>query len=114
MGAKIIGFILYLALSYGVIYALISKRFRCVWNIGEQRVRAAVLVAMVVIIAVGTMLVGPLPMVLLVVALIAELHRFDRVVEAGVDHRLGPSRRRPRASPGTQPLALDRVLEADA
>ncbi len=71
MGAKIIGFILYLALSYGVIYALISKRFRCGWNIGEQRVRAAVLVAMAVIIAVGTMLVGPLPMVLLVVALVA-------------------------------------------
>ena len=71
MGAKIIGFMLYLALSYGVIYALISKRFRCEWNIGEQRVRAAVLVAMVVIIAVGTMLVGPLPMVLLVVALVA-------------------------------------------
>jgi hypothetical protein len=71
MGAKIIGFILYLALSYGVIYALISKQFRCGWNIGEQRVRAAVLVAMVVIIAIGTMLVGPLPMVLFVVALVA-------------------------------------------
>jgi hypothetical protein len=71
MGAKIIGFILYLALSYGVIYALISKRFRRGWNIGEQRARAAVLVAMAVIIAVGTMLVGPLPMVLLVVALVA-------------------------------------------
>ena len=48
-------------------YALISKRSR----IGEQRVGAAVLVAMGVIIAVGTMLVGPLPMVLLVVALVA-------------------------------------------
>ena len=71
MGAKVIGFILYLALSYGVIYALISKRLRCGWNIAEQRVRAAVLVAMVVIIAVGTMLVGPLPMVLLVVSLVA-------------------------------------------
>ena len=45
MGAKIIGFLLYLALSYGVIYALISKRFRCRLNIGEQQVRAAVLVA---------------------------------------------------------------------
>jgi hypothetical protein len=71
MGAKIIGFILYLALSYGVIFALISKRFRSGWNIGGQRVRAAVLIAMAVIIAVGTMLVGPLPMVLLVVALVA-------------------------------------------
>jgi hypothetical protein len=71
MGAKIIGFILYLALSYGVIFALISKRFRSGWDIGEQRVRAAVLIAMAVIIAVGTMLVGPLPMLLLVVALVA-------------------------------------------
>ena len=57
MGAKIIGFLLYLALSYGVIYALISKRFRCRLNIGEQQVRAAVLVAIAVIIALGTMLV---------------------------------------------------------
>ena len=71
MGAKIIGFLLYLALSYGVIYALISKRFRCRLNIGEQQVRAAVLVAIAVIIALGTMLVGPLPTVLLVVALVA-------------------------------------------
>jgi hypothetical protein len=71
MGPKIIGFILYLAVSYGVIYALISKRFQRGWNIGEQRVRAAVLVAMVVIIAVGTILVGPLPVVLLVVSLVA-------------------------------------------
>jgi hypothetical protein len=71
MGAKIFGFILYLALSYGVIYALISKQFQSGWIIGEQRVRAAVLIAMAVIIAVGTMLVGPLPMVLLVVALVA-------------------------------------------
>jgi len=71
MGGKIIGFILYLVLSYGVIYALTSKRFRRGWNIGEQQVRAAVLIAMAVIIAVGTMLVGPLPMVLLVVALVA-------------------------------------------
>ena len=57
MGAKIIGFLLYLALSYGVIYALISKRFRSRLNIGEQQVRAAVLVAIAVIIALGTMLV---------------------------------------------------------
>ena len=71
MGAKVIGFILYLALSYGVIYALISKRFRRGWNIGEQRVPAAVLIAMALIIAVGTMLVGPLTMMLLVVALVA-------------------------------------------
>jgi hypothetical protein len=71
MGAKILGFILYLTLSYGVIYLLVSKRFLQGWNIKETQVKAAILAAIVVIIAVGTMLVGPLPMVLLVVALVA-------------------------------------------
>jgi hypothetical protein len=71
MGTKIVGFILYLTLSYGVIYLLVSKRFLQGWNIKETQVKAAILVAIVVIIAVGTMLVGPLPMVLLVVALAA-------------------------------------------
>jgi hypothetical protein len=71
MGAKIVGFILYLALSYGVIYLLVSKRYLRGWNIGESQVRAAILAAIVLIIVVGTMLVGPLPMVLLVVALVA-------------------------------------------
>ena len=32
MGTKILGFILYLALSYGVIYLLVSKRFLRGWN----------------------------------------------------------------------------------
>ena len=71
MGTKILGFILYLTLSYGVIYLLVSKRFLQGWNIKETQVKAAILAAIVVIIAVGTMLVGPLPMVLLVVALVA-------------------------------------------
>jgi hypothetical protein len=71
MGARIAGFILYLALSYGVIYVLISKRFLRGWNVTEPQVRAAILAAIVIIIAVGTMLVGPLPMVLMFVALVA-------------------------------------------
>jgi hypothetical protein len=71
MGAKIVGFILYLALSYGVIYVLISKRFLREWNVKEPQLRAAIIAAIVLIIAVGTMLVGPLPMVLMAVALVA-------------------------------------------
>jgi hypothetical protein len=71
MGARIVGFILYLALSYGIIYLLISKRFLRGWNMKEPHVRAAILAAIVLIIAVGTTLVGPLPMVLMVVALVA-------------------------------------------
>jgi hypothetical protein len=71
MGAKIVGFILYLALSYGVIYVLVSKRFLREWNVKEPQLRAAIMAVIVLIIAVGTMLVGPLPMVLMVVALVA-------------------------------------------
>jgi hypothetical protein len=71
MGARIVGFIVYLALSYGIIYLLISKRFLRGWNMKEPHVRVAILTAIVLIIAVGTMLVGPLPMVLMVVALVA-------------------------------------------
>jgi hypothetical protein len=71
MGARIVGFILYLALSYGIIYLLISKRFLRGWNMKEPHVRAAILAAIVLIIAVGTTPVGPLPMVLMVVALVA-------------------------------------------
>jgi hypothetical protein len=71
MGARIAGFILYLALSYGVIYVLISKRFLRGWNVTEPQARAAILAAIVIIVAVGTMLVGPLPMVLMFVALVA-------------------------------------------
>jgi hypothetical protein len=63
--------LLYLALSYGMIYLLISKRFLRRWNMKEPQVRAAILTAIGLIISVGTMLVGALPMVLLVVALVA-------------------------------------------
>jgi hypothetical protein len=61
VGARIVGFMLYLALSYGMIYLLISKRFLRGWNMKEPQVRAAILIATILIIAVGTMLVGPLP-----------------------------------------------------
>jgi hypothetical protein len=71
MGARIVGFILYLALSYGVIYVLISERFLRERNIKVPQPKAAIAVAIILIIAVGTMLVGPLPMVLMVIALFA-------------------------------------------
>jgi hypothetical protein len=45
MGTKIVGFILYLTLSYGVIYLLVSKRFLQGWNIKETQVKAAILAA---------------------------------------------------------------------
>jgi hypothetical protein len=70
MGAKILSFILYLALSYGLIYFLIgTKRFLAGWNTKEPVVSAAVVAAIILIIAVGMTIVGPVPMVLLVVAL---------------------------------------------
>ena len=72
MGVKIISFVLYLAVSYGVIYFLIgAKRFLGGWNANEPLISAAIAVATILIVAVGTMLVGPVPMVLMVVALVA-------------------------------------------
>jgi hypothetical protein len=71
MGARIVGFILYLAMSYGVIYVLISERFLRERNIKVPQPKAAVAVAIILIIGVGTMLVGPLPMVLMVIAIFA-------------------------------------------
>jgi hypothetical protein len=72
MGARIIGFILYLTLSYGVIYFLIGpKRLLRGWNPSEPLISAAIIGAIVVIVGIGAMLVGPLPMVLLVIALVA-------------------------------------------
>ena len=72
MGARILGFILFLALSYGAIYFLIgAKRFLAGWDAKEPLISAAIMAATVVIVAVGTMLVGPLPMVLLFVSLVA-------------------------------------------
>jgi len=61
-------------LSDPVLWGHLSLGFKAIpagWNIKETQVKAAILAAIVVIIAVGTMLVGPLPMVLLVVALVA-------------------------------------------
>jgi hypothetical protein len=72
MGVKIISFVLYLAVSYGVIYFLIgAKRFLGGWNANEPLISAAITAATILIVAIGTMLVGPVPMVLMVVALVA-------------------------------------------
>jgi hypothetical protein len=72
MGARIFGFILYLALSYGAIYFLIGpKRLLRGWNPSEPLISAAIIGAIIVIVGVGAMLVGPLPMVLMVIALVA-------------------------------------------
>jgi hypothetical protein len=72
MGERIIGFILFLALSYGTIYFLFgAKRFLTGWNATEPLISAAITAATILILAVGTMLVGPVPMVLLVVSLVA-------------------------------------------
>jgi hypothetical protein len=72
MGERIIGFILFLALSYGTIYFLFgAKRFLSGWNAKEPLISAAITAATILIVAVGTMLVGPVPMVLLVVSLVA-------------------------------------------
>jgi hypothetical protein len=90
MGTKIVGFILYLTLSYGVIYLLVSKRFLQGWNIKETQIKAAILAAIALIIAVGTMLVGPLPMVLLVVALVAFID-YVRSSEALAETSGGPA-----------------------
>jgi hypothetical protein len=72
MGARTVGFILYLALSYGVIYFLIgTKRSLGGRSTKEPLTSAAIMAALVLSIAVGTMLVGLLPMVFLAVALVA-------------------------------------------
>jgi hypothetical protein len=73
MGARVVSFILYLALSYGVIYFLLTgtKWFPRGWNAKEPLRSAVIVAAIILIIVIGTMLVGPLPMVLLVAALVA-------------------------------------------
>jgi hypothetical protein len=72
MGERILGFILFLALSYGTIYFLFgAKRFLGGWNAKEPLISAAITAATILIVAIGTMLVGPVPMVLLVVSLVA-------------------------------------------
>jgi hypothetical protein len=73
MGARVVSFILYLALSYGVIYFLLTgtKWFPRGWNAKEPLRSAVIVAAIILIIVIGTMLVGPLPMVLLAAALVA-------------------------------------------
>jgi len=72
MGARIVGFMFYLVLSYGMVYFLLAtKRSLGGWNTKEQLISPAIMAAIILIIAVGTMLVGPLPTVLLAVSLIA-------------------------------------------
>ena len=71
-GAKIAGFMLYLALSYGMVYFLLgTKRSLGGWNNKEQLISPAIMGAIILIIAIGTMLVGPLPALLLAVSLVA-------------------------------------------
>jgi hypothetical protein len=72
MGARIVGFMFYLALSYGVVYFLLAtKRSLGGWNTKEQLISPAIMAAIILIIAIGTMLVVPLPSVLLAVSLVA-------------------------------------------
>jgi hypothetical protein len=72
MGARIVVFMLYLALSYGMVYFLLgTKRSLRGWNTKEQLISPAIMAAIILIIAIGTILVGPLPMVLLAVSLVA-------------------------------------------
>jgi hypothetical protein len=71
-GARIAGFMLYLALSYGTVYFLLgTKRSLGGWNNKEQLISPAIMGAIILIIAIGTMLVGPLPALLLAVSLVA-------------------------------------------
>jgi hypothetical protein len=72
MGARIVGFMFYLVLSYGMVYFLLAtKRSLGGWNTKEQLISPAIMAAIILIIAIGTVLVGPLPTVLLAVSLIA-------------------------------------------
>jgi hypothetical protein len=70
-GARIAGFMLYLALSYGMVYFLLgTKRSLGGWNNKEQLISPAIMGAIILIIAIGTMLVGPFPALLLAVSLV--------------------------------------------
>jgi hypothetical protein len=72
MGARIVGFMFYLVLSYGMVYFLLAtKRSLGGWNTKEQLISPAIMAAIILIIAIGTVLVGPLPTVLLAVSLVA-------------------------------------------
>jgi hypothetical protein len=107
MGTRIAGFILYLALSYGVIYFLIgTKRFLAGWNTKEPLISAAVVAAIILIIAVGMMIVGHVPIVLLIVALGAFI-AFVRSSEALASRGVAASDRNPLVH--TLPIALGLV-----
>jgi hypothetical protein len=72
MGLRIIGFILYLAVSYGAIYFLVgTKRSAEGSNAKELLANPVLIAAVIAIIAVGAMLVGPFTAVFLAVALFA-------------------------------------------
>jgi hypothetical protein len=70
MGLKILEFILYLAVSYGVIYFLVGTK-RAAEGSKELLANPVLIAAVVAIIAVGAMLVGPLPTIFLTIALFA-------------------------------------------
>jgi hypothetical protein len=70
MGVRILEFILYLAVSYGVIYFLVGTK-RAGEGSKELLANPVLIAAVVAIIVVGAMLVGPLPTVFLTIALFA-------------------------------------------
>jgi len=88
MAAKIFEFMLFLALSYGVIYFLIGpKRSSSGWSTKEPLMNAVVIAAVILIAVVGTMQVGAFPTVLLVIALVAFI-AYLRSSEAPLDRDL--------------------------
>lgn len=92
MGARVVVFMLYLSLSYGTIYLLISKRFLR-WNLKAPQVRAAILTAFALIIFVGTMLVGPLPMVVALLAFIDYVRSSEALSAQGSSSHMSSWRR---------------------
>jgi len=70
MGVRILEFILYLAVSYGVIYFLVGAK-RAGEGSKELLANPVLIAAVVAIIVVGAMLVGPLPTIFLTIALFA-------------------------------------------
>jgi hypothetical protein len=70
MGIRILEFILYLAVSYGVIYFLVGTK-RAGEGSKEFLANPVLIAAVVAIIVVGAMLVGPFPTIFLTIALFA-------------------------------------------
>jgi hypothetical protein len=99
MALRIIGFILYLAVSYGAIYFLVgTKRAGEGSNTKELLANPVLIAAVIAIIAVGAMLVGPFTAVFLAVALFAfiaclrssDVPPLDGVTAREMLVRLGP------------------------